>query len=261
MTATREWVTVDGIVAVALAAAAQVEIWAPRVVPGMGGVVGDRPVLAVTALAATLPLALRRRYPLTVLLVVVGSMALQQVVTTPTEGLFLLLAGMIAAYSSSAYSSLERATVAGVVIVGGAALMGEDSSDWVFIAIVLGGAWLAGLVVRQRSTDLSQAREHNQELSVRLAEAAGQLARTQRQLASGPAPEELASLTARELEVARAIASGMTNAEIASALYISEWTVKTHVASVLRKLSLRDRAQVVVAAYEAGLVTPRTAAE
>ncbi|MCW2546705.1 MAG: Two-component system, response regulator [Mycobacterium sp.] len=261
MVATREWATVDGVTAVALAAAGQVEIWSPRVVPGVSDVVGDRPVLAVTAVAATLPLAVRRRYPLAVLLVVVGALALQQVLTTPTEGLVLLLAGMIAAYSSSAFSSLRGAAVGGVVIVSGAALMGEDASDWAFVVIVLGGAWLVGLVVMQRSTDLSQAREDNRALSVRLAVAVDQLTKAHSLAASGRAPEELAALTPRELEVVRAIATGMNNAEIAAALFISEWTVKSHVASVLRKLSLRDRAQVVVAAYEAGLVRPRASAD
>jgi DNA-binding NarL/FixJ family response regulator len=71
---------------------------------------------------------------------------------------------------------------------------------------------------------------------------------------ASPAPADLAALTAREVEVARAIARGMSNAEIAAELFLSEWTVKTHVASILRKLGLRDRAQVVVAAYESGLV-------
>ena len=56
--------------------------------------------------------------------------------------------------------------------------------------------------------------------------------------------------------MARAIATGMSNSEIAGTLAISEWTVKTHVASILRKLGLRDRTQVVVAAYESGLVKP-----
>ena len=56
----------------------------------------------------------------------------------------------------------------------------------------------------------------------------------------------------------RAIATGMSNAEIASKLVISEWTVKTHVASILRKLGLRDRTQVAVAAYQSGLVRPNS---
>jgi DNA-binding NarL/FixJ family response regulator len=71
----------------------------------------------------------------------------------------------------------------------------------------------------------------------------------------GP-PPELAKLTDRELEVMRLIARGLPNAEIAKQLFLVESTVKTHVVHVLSKLGLRDRSQIVVTAYETGLVQP-----
>ncbi len=129
-----------------------------------------------------------------------------------------------------------------------------DLDDYVYAAIDAGAS---GFLLKDvQPTDLIDA--------IRVVAAGNSLfapAATQRLLdcfmsRSGKEPRSLEDLTERETETLRLLASGLSNAEIAERLFVSETTVKSHVSAVLRKLRVRDRVQAVIAAYDAGLVQP-----
>jgi len=130
-----------------------------------------------------------------------------------------------------------------------------DLDEYVYAAIDAGAS---GFLLKDvQPTDLIDA--------IRVVAAGNSLfapAATQRLLARYRHPSgsterrSLEHLTERELETLRLLASGLSNAEIAERLYVSETTVKSHVSAVLRKLRVRDRVQAVIAAFDAGLVQP-----
>jgi signal transduction histidine kinase len=135
--------------AVGLALLAQVEIWWPGGFIGTGPIEGDKVILVPTAMAMTLPLAFRRRWPLATLLVVFGAAALQEALTTPPDGIAGVTALLIASYSVAAYSKRRPAIVG---LVGALALsVSSHAEDFVFAWVMISGAWGAGRIVRRQN--------------------------------------------------------------------------------------------------------------
>jgi signal transduction histidine kinase len=168
--------TVDLVLAVGLALLALIEISWPGGFVATGPIEGDRAVLVPTALAMTLPLALRRRWPLATMLVVFTGAAVQEVLTTPLDGLSGITAILLAAYSVAAYSEQAHAVIG---LAGGLALsLVSGVGDAVFAAVLIAGAWGAGRIVRRQNLLLDAlAREQEARERAAVADERARLAR------------------------------------------------------------------------------------
>jgi len=144
---------VDLVVALALTVAMQLEIWGPHVL-GANPELTQRPALSVTSLAISLPLAVRRSWPWPMALTTLGASVVQGRLETPPEGVASLVGLMLVAYSLGRYTSRPTG-YAGIGLIALASLgIGADAPDHLFVMLVLGAAWSAGLVVARRSDDL-----------------------------------------------------------------------------------------------------------
>ena len=166
----------DLALAVGLALLALAEIWWPGGFVASGPIEGNRVVLVPTALAMTLPLALRRRWPLATVLVVFGAAALQELLSTPPDGIAGVTATLVASYSVAAYSERRPAIVG---LSGALALsLSWGVGDAAFAGVLIGGAWGAGRIVRRQNLLLDAlAREQEARERAAVADERARLAR------------------------------------------------------------------------------------
>jgi signal transduction histidine kinase len=170
----------DAALALALAAYSQLELWGPTIAIGVGpaDAVGAKALLVPTALLATLPLALRRRYPFAVLCIVTGAIAAQALLTAPLEGLSGAIALVVAVYSLGAHSERWPALLGLAIALVAVIPIAEDTADFAFDALVVVGPWLVGRSLRThrlRARDLevlAAALANEREERARLAVAA-----------------------------------------------------------------------------------------
>ncbi|MDZ5620175.1 sensor histidine kinase [Nocardioides bizhenqiangii] len=144
---------VDVVLALAVTLALQVEILVPELL-GADPIGSGRGWLAVSSLLVTVPLAFRRTAPWTVATVALGTVVAQSRLGTLSDGLGNLLAMLVVAYSLGRYAP-RPAGYSGAALVAGASFgIGEDLADNLFVMVVLGSAWAAGVVVGRRTDDL-----------------------------------------------------------------------------------------------------------
>jgi signal transduction histidine kinase len=166
----------DLVLAVGLALLALTETLWPGGLLATGPIEGNKAVLVPTALAMTLPLALRHRLPLLCVLVVFGAAALQEVFTTPPDGIAGVAALLLAVYSVAAYSDGRRAGVglAGALILS----LSSGGADAAFAWVLIGAAWAAGRIVGRQSLLLEAlAREQEARERAAVADERARLAR------------------------------------------------------------------------------------
>lgn len=145
--------SLDVVVALALTLALQGEIWAPQLF-GADEELVQRPALAVLGLAITLPLAFRRRAPWLVSMTAFAAEIAMEQLATPPDGLGNLLAMLVVAYSLGRHAAppWRRAGIAVVTVT--AFSVGEDLADHTFVLVVLGAAWVAGVIAAFRSEQI-----------------------------------------------------------------------------------------------------------
>ena len=132
-----------------------------------------------------------------------------------------------------------------------------DEDEYVYEAISAGASGFLLKDLRRRAADRRHPdRRRGRRPARPRRHAAADRALLRRAATADGLPESMAELTARELEVLKLVARGLSNRQIAESLFLSEATVKSHLAHVYAKLSVRDRVQAVVLAYETGLVEP-----
>jgi signal transduction histidine kinase len=166
----------DWAVALVLAAFAQLEIWYPRAAVGVGEVTGQKAVLVPTALAMTLPVAVRRSRPLGAAVVVMGAAALQAALTTPTQGLSGIVAGLLTLYSAGMYCDTAQAAIAGAVTFAAVVAGSSGAGDVAFGALIFGSALGVGMAMRRRHEHTEQlTRERDQAVGTERARIAREL--------------------------------------------------------------------------------------
>jgi DNA-binding CsgD family transcriptional regulator len=226
---------IDILISALVLVLGQFDVWV------MGEAGGSWPAsIALTCMA--LCLLWRRFYPIAVALGVLLCQVGCAVFVTP-DALVYGAASILAWYAVGRWANPRRGLIAAATVTALTALTVDrhgSTLDWInlYLSITLTSfvvPWLVGFVVRTQ-VDVRDRRATRAAVPAVASVTAG--------------ADAVGSLSPRELDVYRLLVRGATNSEIASELFLSVYTVKAHVASILSKLGLRDRVQVVVHAYE-----------